>query len=105
MKNKIRNIIFSIGTLLFSYLIYLHGIQDQRQIREKYSLNMKVISTTPIYKKADINSKIIDTLIAGTRLRVGKLNGGFYQIIFSEENNNRVKRGYISKREVGQMKH
>lgn len=97
MKIDLRSIIFLIGSLLFTYWIYLLAGRDSRYIKDKYSTNAEVISTTPVYKRPEIANRIIDTLYVGVKLKVGNTSQDFYRIIFAEEYDN-LKNGYIPKK-------
>ncbi|MCJ7932602.1 MAG: SH3 domain-containing protein [Chryseobacterium sp.] len=94
MKNKARNIVFIIGTLLFSAMIYRYAKRDHALIKERYRPNVQVTSAAPVYRKANLKSPVLDTLSTGTRIKTGKQNGAFYQIIFVEDNKT-VRGGYI----------
>lgn len=87
MKNKTRNIILIIGTLLFSFLLYRSAKQDYDNIKIRFKPNVIVLSTTPIFKKANLKSKITDSILAGTQIKVGKKKGYFYHILYIEKNN------------------
>lgn len=97
MKINIRSIIFIAGSMLFTYWIYLLAVRDSKYIKDNYSPNSEVISTTPLYKRPKINSHIIYTLHSGVKLTVRNANQDFYRIIFAEEYNN-LKGSYIPKK-------
>ncbi|RKO68275.1 hypothetical protein D7322_28050 [Sphingobacterium puteale] len=83
--------------MLFTYWIYLLAVRDSKYIKNKYSPNSEVISTTAVYKRPKINSHIIDTLHSGVKLNARNVNQDFYRIIFAEEYNS-LKGSYIPKK-------
>ncbi|MET3036889.1 hypothetical protein ABXT08_12340 [Chryseobacterium sp. NRRL B-14859] len=86
MKNKTRTIIFLLGTLLFTYQVYISAKKDYADIKFRFKPDHLVLFSTPVYKKASVKSQIIDSLSPGTPIKAGKKIGEFFPILYIEEN-------------------
>lgn len=103
MENKRQIIFLIIGTLFFSFFIYGLASRDYTEKKTRYAFNSHTLTETNVYKKPDLNSKIIGTLPANTNIRIGKESKYFYQVVKAEDQAS-VKGGYLPKEAVQKAK-